>query len=147
MVDYGKAFYSPLQTRSSSELKPSHYNALFLKKKKKKSNLLTSATLQQIYELTHIRFAHLQHNKTKDLSSKVGIHKPIIKVYTKSVYWLLIWELLLFIGPSNITSVNKKALGKSFFWKLFLKPASPSETIHLKQLFRLKSKNGEQIMG
>lgn len=68
-------------------------NAVLLKK----CNLLTSATLQQIYELTHILFVHLQHNKTKDLSSKVGIHKPTIKVYIKSVYWLLIWGLLFYL--------------------------------------------------
>lgn len=57
-------------------------NAVLLKN----SNLLTSATLQQIYELTRILFVHLQHNKTKDPSSTVGIHKPTIKVYIKSVY-------------------------------------------------------------
>lgn len=63
----------------------------------KKCNLLTSATLQQIYELTRILFVHLQRNKTKDLSSKVGIHKPTIKVYIKSVYLLLIWGLLFYL--------------------------------------------------
>lgn len=87
MVDYGKLFYFPLQIGSQS-LKyhiSITKNAMLLK-----SNLLTSATLQQIYELIRILFVHLQRNKTKDSSSKVGIHRPRMKAYIRSIYCLLI---------------------------------------------------------
>lgn len=90
MVDYGSVLFTFTDNLQSLKDHISTKNMQYFQK----SNLLTSATLQQIYELTRILFVHLQHNKTKDLSSKVGIHKPRIEVRIKSVYWLLIWGLL-----------------------------------------------------